>query len=98
MTAPPEEFGELEEEVGPLEEEEEGKRETVVKEKLIPAAPWGPVPVLFLLPCVIVMFFVTLMGYELVQSMSGYKSPGLITRTVGGLIAPDKMKALDKLN
>ena len=69
-----------------VEEEEEPSR-TVVKEKMVPAAPWGAMPVVFMLPCVIVMFLVAMLGFELLQSMSGnYKSPGLLTRTIGDIL------------
>ncbi len=65
----------------------------VVRERIIKPARWGVVPVLFLVPCVAVMFLVVLMGFELLQSMSGYKSPGLFTKTVGELIVgKDKFK------
>jgi hypothetical protein len=57
-----------------------------VREKLIEAAPWGPLPVIFMLPCVIVMFVVGLMGFELIQAAAGYKEPGLLTRTIAELI------------
>jgi hypothetical protein len=67
------------------EVEEEPVARTIVKEKLIPPAPWGVMPVLFMLPCVAVMVVVAMLGFELVQSMNGYKSPGLITRTLTNL-------------
>ncbi len=77
-------FGEIEEE-GAVEEDAIPGR-TVVKEKLIPAAPWGAMPVVFMLPCVFVMFVLAILGFELVQSMSGYKSPGLLTKAIGDLL------------
>ena len=55
------------------------KRETVVKEKLIPPAQWGVMPVIFMLPCVIVMVLVGILGFEMVQSSSGLKPPGPLT-------------------
>ncbi len=58
------------------------KRETVVKEKLIPPAPWGILPVIFMLPCVIVMVLVGILGFEMVQSSSGLKPPGPLTRSI----------------
>jgi hypothetical protein len=72
---------EVEEEV----DEDEPVR-TVVKEKLLPSAPWGAMPVVFMLPCVLVMFVVVLLGFELVQSMNGHKSPGLLTRAIGNIL------------
>jgi excisionase family DNA binding protein len=56
-----------------------GKTRTVVQEKLVPAAPWGVMPVVFMLPCVIIMFFVGLLGLELVQTSTGMKPPGVLT-------------------
>lgn len=38
-------------------------------------APWGVVPVLALLPCVLVMFLVTLMSFELLHNLWGYHQP-----------------------
>jgi hypothetical protein len=74
-------------EEGVAEEEEEEAEEPVLARQAV-AAPWGPLPVLFMLPCVVVMFLVGLMGFELIQTMSGYKQPGLITKAVSGLILP----------
>lgn len=58
------------------------KRETVVKEKLIPPAQWGVLPVIFMLPCVIVMVLVGILGFEIVQSSSGMKPPGPLTLAI----------------
>ncbi|MCI0380468.1 MAG: hypothetical protein L0215_23020 [Gemmataceae bacterium] len=58
----------------------------VVREKLIEPAPWGALPVVFMLPCVIVMLLVGLLGFELAQSASGFKSAGFLTRTIGEMI------------
>jgi excisionase family DNA binding protein len=55
------------------------KRETIVQEKLVPAAQWGILPVIFMLPCVIVMVLVGMLGYEMVQSSNGLKPPGPLT-------------------
>ncbi|MCI0461032.1 MAG: helix-turn-helix domain-containing protein [Gemmataceae bacterium] len=73
-----------------LVEEEEAPGRTVVKEKLLPAAPWGAMPVFLMLPCVLIMFAVALMGLELAQSVAGHKSPGLITRALGGIFGGPK--------
>jgi hypothetical protein len=75
------------EEGAAAEEEAEEEAETPVLQQAV-AAPWGPVPVFFMLPCVIVMFLVGLMGFELVQSMAGYKQPGMITKAISGLVMP----------
>jgi excisionase family DNA binding protein len=37
-----------------------------------PPADWGPLPAVLLFPTVIVLFFVGLMGYEMIQGMWGY--------------------------
>src|SRR5262249_3659451 len=84
-----EEFGDL---IGSDEEVVEGadeeEPEAVVREVQVaaPPPPWGPLPALVMLPCVIVMFLVGIMGFELVQSAIGYKPPGMITKALGGLI------------
>jgi hypothetical protein len=59
---------------------------TILKDRLIQPAPWGALPVVFMLPCVIVMVLVGLLGFELVQSVGGYKSPGFLTKAVGEMI------------
>jgi hypothetical protein len=78
------EFADLEEEE--IEEEFEEPARAVVKEKLLPAAPWGAMPVALMLPCAIILFLVGLMGFELVQTMSGYRQPGPVTKMIGGLL------------
>jgi hypothetical protein len=86
-------FGDLEEEAEVQAEEEleeEAPARTVVKEKLLPPAPWPVWPTVFMLPCVAVMIVVALLGFELVQSMNDYKSPGLITRTLTDMIGGKK--------
>lgn len=89
-----EDFGGLEglegEEVE-AEVEEEGEvevREKVV-EKMLEPAPWGAMPVALMLPCVIVMLLVGIMGFELVQSATGYKQPGFLTRTFSKMIGKE---------
>jgi hypothetical protein len=84
-------FGDLD--VGAAEEDEVAEvdedvddAKTVVKEKLVGAAPWGPLPVVFMLPCVVVMVLVGLLGFELVQSAGGYKSPGFLTKAISEMI------------
>src|SRR5262249_19087778 len=75
--------GEVSAEEAVEEEEEEPAREVVVA---APAAPWGALPVVFMLPCVVIMFLVGIMGFEMVSSMAGYRPPGMITKTVGGML------------
>jgi hypothetical protein len=82
------EFGALEaeadEEAEALADIDDAK--TVVREKLVQPAPWGALPVVFMLPCVIVMVVVGLLGFELVQSAGGYKSPGFLTKAISEMI------------
>jgi hypothetical protein len=46
-------------------------------------AEWGALPAVFLLPCVLVMFLVGMMGWELLHSMWGYHQP---YKPTGGLV------------
>lgn len=91
VVAEPEE-GEAEVEVEDeaAEEEVEAEEETAVRgvarDAYLKPAPWGALPVVFMLPCVIVMVLVGLMGFELIQSGSGYKAPGTLTKAIGELI------------
>jgi excisionase family DNA binding protein len=71
---------------GEVSEEAEEEEEPAVYEKAAPTAPWGALPVIFLLPCVIVLFLVGVMGFELVQSMVAHKPPGMVTRLIGGVL------------
>jgi hypothetical protein len=79
-------FGDLEEgEAAAAEEEEE---EVVVGAAAAVAAPWGAMPVMVLVPCVIVMFLVGLMGLELVQGISGFKQPGPLSKAISSILMP----------
>jgi hypothetical protein len=62
---------------------------TVVEEKLIPAADWGILPVIFMFPCVIIMFLVGVMGFEAVQTSAGIRPPGTLTSAVAKMIDAD---------
>jgi excisionase family DNA binding protein len=62
---------------------------TVVQERMIEPAQWGIMPVIFMLPCVIVMFVVALLGYELVQTTTTLKPPGPLTVGIAGLIGQE---------
>ncbi len=84
------EFGELEaaqaeDEVAEVADDVDDAK-TVVREKLVQPAPWGALPVAFMLPCVIVMVLVGLLGFELVQSAGGYKAPGYLTKAIADMI------------
>ena len=84
-----EEFGGLEVAEGeeaPAAEADLDDATTVVQEKLIEPAPWGALPVVFMLPCVIIMLLVGLLGFELVQSAGGFKSAGFLTKAVSEMI------------
>lgn len=49
-------------------------------------APWGPLPALLLLPTVLLAFVGTIMAYEVIGGMFGYKtSPNLVVESVSGL-------------
>lgn len=69
-----------------VEEEADEEEEAVAA---APAAPteWGPWPVVFLFPAVIVLFIVGLMGFELVQGMYGYNRPARVSKMVINPIA-----------
>jgi hypothetical protein len=80
------EVGEPGEELEPgAEAEERGAYREVAVEAA--PAPWGALPVAVLLPCVIVLFLVGMMGFELMQNTNGYRPPGLFTKTIGEPIA-----------
>jgi hypothetical protein len=76
-------------EEGDIEAEEEVEvREKVVEkvvERVIKPAPWGALPVAFMTPCVIILVLVGLMGWELVQTASGFKSSGVLTRSIADI-------------
>ncbi len=87
--------GEISEDIGvddgeEVDEDDErgatGPVREIVREKLIEPAPWGALPVIFMLPCVIVMLMIGIMGFELVQSSAGFKSTGTLTKAIGELI------------
>jgi hypothetical protein len=75
------------EEEAPEEEEEE----TVSPRAAVAAAPanWGVLPALVMIPCVAVMFFVTVMGYEMVRGMWGYRQGTPVAAPVSKFVAND---------
>jgi excisionase family DNA binding protein len=75
-------FDQFETEEGAEVEEEEAP----VVQKALPTAPWGALPVVIMLPCVIVLFLVGIMGFELVQSVAAHKPPGTLTKALSGLL------------
>jgi hypothetical protein len=66
--------------------------------RVVAAAPptWGPLPAIVMIPCVAVMFLVTLMGLELVRGMWGYHQPtkvsGTLTRAMASMFDSDLPK------
>jgi hypothetical protein len=66
------------------EEEEEEAAAPAVAGAAAPAKPaeWGVLPTLVMLPCVVVMFLVGIMGYEMIHSMWGYHQPMPVTSTL----------------
>ena len=76
-----------EDELQPIEDEEEDARPVRVAAPV--SADWGALPLIALIPCALVMFFVGVMSYELVHNMWGYHQPGKaagpVVRTVAGM-------------
>ncbi|MGE3804619.1 MAG: hypothetical protein AB7K24_08100, partial [Gemmataceae bacterium] len=63
-------------EVDDVEDEEEEEPATAAVGAGAPALPpasWGALPVIFLAPCVIVLFLLGLMTFEMLHGMWGYK-------------------------
>ncbi len=74
----PEELDEdLDHEAAALAEEEEAPVMAAA-----PAAPWGVLPALVLLPSVIILFIVGLMSFELLQGMWGYHKPSKVSNLI----------------
>jgi hypothetical protein len=77
------EFGDLEGEEEISDAEMAGRPgRTVEVVKLIRPAPWGVLPAIVMIPCVVVMLLVGLVGFELVQSSVGHRPPGTMTRVL----------------
>ncbi|HEV3235578.1 MAG TPA: hypothetical protein VGZ25_01230 [Gemmataceae bacterium] len=79
---------------GLLDEEGEGllaedELEGEPREQLVAAAPaaWGPLPAIIMIPCVIVMFLVTLISFEQIQSMWGYHNNQKVSSTLSRSLA-----------
>jgi excisionase family DNA binding protein len=92
-----EELDELlaEEEIEELPEEE-GEGVMPRRAPAIAAAPanWGPLPAAVMLPCVIIVFLLGLMSFELLGNMGGYRQPhrgsGLLVRALANMFG-DKL-------
>jgi excisionase family DNA binding protein len=79
----------LVEDIGDVEEDD-----AVSTRRLAPAAAaapanWGALPAAVPAPCIVIMFLVGIMSFELLHSMSGYKQPhkasGFVTKSIAGL-------------
>jgi excisionase family DNA binding protein len=68
-----------------LGEEPETEGETVYLPT--PAAEWGVVPAIFLIPAVLVLFVASLMTFELVQGMWSFRRGGAVTGPVSHAVA-----------
>ena len=86
-------FGDLDQDVQVEADEDEdlegaakGETRTVTKVKLVPAAPWGVMPVVFMLPCVVIMFLVGILGYEMIQNTTGLRAPGPLTLAIADML------------
>jgi hypothetical protein len=82
--------GEDDEHFGDMTAEEDEEEEGAAAPAMVAApAAWGPVPAILMIPCVLVMFLVGVMGYELVHGMWGYTKPStpssLVVRTIAGM-------------
>jgi excisionase family DNA binding protein len=81
------EFGDLEVEGDADEEYDTRPTREVVRDRILRPAPWGPMPTIVMLPCVVIMLLVGLVGFEMVQSSVAHRPPGFMTRTLNdGLV------------
>jgi excisionase family DNA binding protein len=73
------ESGEVAVEELPEEEEDEG---IPVRRAPAASADWGILPAAVMIPCVIVMFLVGIMGFEVLHGMWGYRQPGKVSGVI----------------
>lgn len=77
------------------EEAEDEEAEPRVVAVAAQPAEWGALPTVVLVPCVLVMFLVGLMSFELLHGMWGYqtgaKVPSALIRSVAGMFSSDKI-------
>src|SRR6185369_4348429 len=73
-------FRAIDDEAVATEEEEEAT--APVRREKIAEAKWGVLPTLVLLPCVLIMFVIGLMGFEMVRSMWGHETKKPVTAMV----------------
>lgn len=82
--------GDIEEEVDEDEEEAPVREKVVVQEvvrdRWVKPAPWGVLPVALLTPALIVMVLTGIIGWELLQSSSGFKNSGVLTKNLGEMM------------
>ena len=64
----------------------------VVQDRWIKPAPWGWIPTAVMFPCVIVTILAGIMGFEMIQSTTGFKSSGIVTKQVSEMFGFNKMK------
>ncbi|MBA4066126.1 MAG: hypothetical protein C0501_20890 [Isosphaera sp.] len=57
------------------DDEDEDEAEVAAAAGAYRPVPWGPIPALFLLPALLFALVGGLMGYEMLQTMSGYQQP-----------------------
>ena len=85
-------------EAGDVEADEDGPVrervvvEEVIRDRWIKPAPWGVLPTVFMLPCVVVMIAVGIMSFEMIASGGGFKSSGVLTKAVADMILPAKTR------
>jgi hypothetical protein len=81
-----EEAGEIEEILGEEEAEEELEPATVAA-----PAEWGKLPAILMIPCVLLMFAITLMSFELLHTMWGYNQTYRPTGPILKLVTPSDL-------
>jgi excisionase family DNA binding protein len=89
--------GEAEEEPAEEADEEAAPRRAAAAPAAAAApVPWGPLPAIFMLPCVIVLFIVGLVGFEMLQGMWGYRqssgASGTMARALASMLSMDLPK------
>jgi excisionase family DNA binding protein len=81
---------------GEEEEEEEEEEAVAVAGAALPPAPWGALPTIFMLPCVVVMGLLGLMTFEMLHGMWGYRqshpTATLLIKPVSELFGADLPK------
>lgn len=80
--------------LGDIEEEEEGQPIRYAPAGAAAApANWGALPAVILFPCVVVMFLLGLMSFELLHNMWGYKQPykstGVVLRPISQMFGAE---------